>query len=63
MTEIKFLPLVLNMDKSRSIQGWPILADEEGARKIIKHVAEMSEPFGTEITYNERQHVGIVKIP
>ena len=37
----------------RSQRGTPRLAPPELGRKIIEHLAALSEPFGTEIRYED----------
>ncbi len=49
--EIRFHPIELGWRMPRSQRGTPRLAPEPLAREIIEHLAELSEPFGTEIRY------------
>ncbi len=42
-------PLVLGFGKARTHRGRPLLAGTEAAEEIIGKVADLSEPFGTEI--------------
>ena len=49
--EIRFHPIERGWKMPRSQRGTPRLAPEPLAREIIEHLAELSEPFGTEILY------------
>ena len=43
-----------------SVRGLPVRADAEMAKKIIEHVAELSQPFGTKIAFEDG--LGVVKL-
>jgi poly-gamma-glutamate synthesis protein (capsule biosynthesis protein) len=43
-------PIDLGMNRSLTQRGIPHLADPERSSSILKHLAEMSEPFGTKIS-------------
>lgn len=55
--DLKLYPLDLGQREPRSQRGTPFLADEAKARKIIEHLAELCEPFGTRIEF--RNGIGI----
>ena len=42
------------------MRGIPVMANAEMARKIIDHVAELSAPFGTLVTFKDG--IGLVKL-
>ncbi len=50
-SEIRFYPIELGWKEPRSQRGTPRIAPAELGRRIIEHLAALSEPFGTEITY------------
>jgi len=60
LKEIALFPIDLGFQKSRTIRGRPILADEALGRKIIGDLARLSEPWGTE--FEMRRGVGYVKL-
>lgn len=51
--EIRFYPIELGWKAPRSQRGTPRLAPPELGRKIIEHLAALSNPFGTEIQYED----------
>ncbi len=53
LIELKLYPVDLGQKAPRSQRGTPRLADEATGRKIIEHLAELSAPFGTEISYQD----------
>ena len=53
LAELKLYPIELNHKAPRSQRGTPRMAKGELAEKIIKHLAELSEPFGTEIEFKD----------
>ncbi|MEF8841985.1 MAG: CapA family protein [Haloarculaceae archaeon] len=55
-------PLDLGAEKPRPGRGWPHAAEDEHARRILEGLAELSEPYGTEIAVEERESgvVGVV---
>ena len=52
-SEIRFYPVELGWKQPRSQRGTPRLAPPELGRKIIAHLAELSRPLGTEISYED----------
>ena len=57
---LKLYPITLGFGKSRQARGRPTLADQESGEKIIGHLIKHSEPFGTEIHYQDG--IGIVRL-
>ena len=53
VAEIRLYPIELGWKAARSQRGTPRLAPEALGRKIIEHLAELSEPFGTRIVYED----------
>jgi poly-gamma-glutamate capsule biosynthesis protein CapA/YwtB (metallophosphatase superfamily) len=51
LINLKLYPIDLGQKEPRSQRGSPFLADEAKASKIIKHLAELSAPFGTKIDF------------
>lgn len=49
VTEIKFYPVDLGFRVPRAHQGTPRLADAELGKKILEHLAKLSEVYGTKI--------------
>ena len=60
LTELKLHPITLGFGKTRAQRGLPLLADEKLGKKIIDHMASLSEPYGTQIEF--KNGVGVVKI-
>jgi poly-gamma-glutamate synthesis protein (capsule biosynthesis protein) len=56
-------PLDLGADQPRPGRGWPHAAEDGHARRILEGLAELSEPYGTEIAVEERESgvVGVVE--
>jgi poly-gamma-glutamate synthesis protein (capsule biosynthesis protein) len=57
---LKLYPITLGFGQSRQARGRPKLADHETSKKIIDDLKKYSEPFGTEIDFQDG--VGIVRI-
>ncbi len=53
VVEIRLYPIELGWKAPRSQRGTPRIAPEALGRKIIEHLAELSAPFGTSITYQD----------
>ncbi len=53
LVDLKLYPIELNQKAHRSQRGTPRMAYGEVAEKIIKHLAELSAPFGTEIKFKD----------
>ena len=53
VVEIRLYPIELGWKAPRSQRGTPRLAPEALGRKIIEHLAALSEPFGTRIVYED----------
>jgi poly-gamma-glutamate capsule biosynthesis protein CapA/YwtB (metallophosphatase superfamily) len=51
LTELKLHPIILQSELSRPRRGTPMLADAEAGRKIIAKLSQLSEPYGTRISY------------
>ena len=45
ITQVRFHPISLGMDQPRTRRGTPVPGDEG----VLRHLAELSRPFGTEI--------------
>jgi len=43
--------------------GRPLLVDAVLGQKIISDLKRLSEPFGVNIEYNEKENVGLVIFP
>ncbi|WP_129116337.1 CapA family protein [Halegenticoccus tardaugens] len=50
---IRLYPLDLGYEEPRPRRGRPVLADERTTKQILESVAQLSEPYGTTIEYNE----------
>jgi poly-gamma-glutamate capsule biosynthesis protein CapA/YwtB (metallophosphatase superfamily) len=57
LTELKLYPIELNQKAPRSQRGTPRMVYGETAERIIKDLAEISEPFGTKIKF--KRGIGI----
>ena len=57
LTKLILMPIELNFDKSRSMNGWPRPKYDQG---ILERLAEMSAPYGTKIEIENG--LGIVKL-
>jgi poly-gamma-glutamate synthesis protein (capsule biosynthesis protein) len=51
LVNLKLYPVDLGLGKPRHQYGTPMLADKEKGQAIIERVAKLSEPYGTEISY------------
>jgi poly-gamma-glutamate capsule biosynthesis protein CapA/YwtB (metallophosphatase superfamily) len=51
VVQIRLYPIELGWKEPRSQRGTPRIAPEALGRKIIEHLADLSRPFGTEISY------------
>jgi poly-gamma-glutamate synthesis protein (capsule biosynthesis protein) len=60
LDELRLYPIELGWKKTRSQRGRPMLARGELADKIIGIMAELSEPYGTEVL--NRDGVGVVSL-
>jgi poly-gamma-glutamate synthesis protein (capsule biosynthesis protein) len=60
LVELKLYPVTLGYGKPRTVRGRPLLAKGELAESIIQQMAELSRPFGTEITF--QNGIGLVKL-
>lgn len=58
LTHLELCPIELGFGQSRYWMGTPTIRTDKG---IIERYAEMSKPFGTEITINE-DGIGVVKL-
>lgn len=58
LKEIRLLPVTLGYDTPRARRGRPMLADAELGRKIIDDLARLSEPFGTDVRFENG--VGVI---
>ena len=57
LTKLILMPIELNFDKSRSMNGWPRPKYDQG---ILERLAEMSAPYGTKIEIENG--LGVVKL-
>lgn len=53
LAELKLYPVTLGFGKPRTVRGRPQLAKGELAESILRQMAELSRPFGTEITIQD----------
>ena len=60
LAEIRIHPIELGFGKTRPQRGRPRLADRETGRRIIEKLAELSEPFGTFLSYDPDANFGVV---
>jgi poly-gamma-glutamate capsule biosynthesis protein CapA/YwtB (metallophosphatase superfamily) len=60
LAELKLYPIVLQSELSRPRRGTPVLADADAGRKIIAKLSQLSEPYGTRISYEGG--VGVVQL-
>ena len=58
LAEIVYYPVTLGHELPRSRRGRPVLATGELARDIINEIAALSEPFGTNIVWDEKTQTG-----
>ena len=55
---IQLVPIDLDLNRSRPAErGVPYPASAEAAREIAEHVAVLSAPYGTRITYDAERHI------
>ncbi len=59
ITEVQLYPITLDQALPRSRRGCPRL-QEEDAVSTLEYLAELSEPFGTQIEI--RDHVGVIRL-
>lgn len=60
LAELELYPVTLQPELSRSRRGTPVLATGDSGRKIIAKLAQLSEPYGTRITYEG--NTGVVQL-
>ena len=53
LTDLKFHPVDLHSEASRSVRGRPMMADKDMGEKIIRRLARLSDSFGTKINYQD----------
>jgi poly-gamma-glutamate synthesis protein (capsule biosynthesis protein) len=58
LAELKLYPIALGFKEPRTVRGRPLLAEGEGARKIIDDITRHSKTFGTTIEF--RDGIGVV---
>jgi poly-gamma-glutamate synthesis protein (capsule biosynthesis protein) len=61
LAQLKLYPIELNQKAHRSQRGTPRMAYGEKAEKIIKRLAELSEPFGTRIKFQDGIGLWVLK--
>jgi len=61
LTRIELYPVELGFQKPRPARGRPYLAGPERAEAIIKHLAALSEPYGTTIRWDPKGF-GVVEL-
>jgi poly-gamma-glutamate capsule biosynthesis protein CapA/YwtB (metallophosphatase superfamily) len=59
LNQVKLYPVTVKL-KPRSQSGFPMLADDKTARRIIDFLAELSAPFGTKIEFKDG--VGLIRL-
>jgi poly-gamma-glutamate synthesis protein (capsule biosynthesis protein) len=57
---LKLYPINLGFGKLRQARGRPVFADQDSSKKIVDFLKKHSEPFGTEIDFQDG--VGIVRL-
>ncbi|MFQ5704717.1 MAG: CapA family protein [Gemmatimonadales bacterium] len=62
LTEVEFHPITLGFGKPRPQRGRPLLATREDGERIVRRLAELSDPFGTAIRYVSDRNVGVVTV-
>lgn len=60
LTQIELHPIELGFDAPRPQRGRPFLAKGENAKRILDELADLSAPYGTEITIEDS--IGIVSL-
>jgi len=63
LREIKLIPVSLGFGQPRWVRGRPLLAEPILGQKIISDLKRLSEPFGVDIKYNEKENVGLIILP
>lgn len=53
LTQLKLYPVTMTRGRPWSQSGLPLLAEGELAEKIIRHLAQLSIPFGTRIEFQD----------
>lgn len=53
LTGVRLYPIELGFQLPRPVRGRPMLAEGEAGRRIIQRLAELSAPYGTEVTWHE----------
>ena len=61
LSAIELHPITLGYGKPRTVRGRPMLAKGDLAQKIIADLQRLSQPFGTEILFQDG--IGIVRLP
>ena len=61
LAEIKLLPTDLGYGRPRYQRGRAVLADKELGSKILRHLQQLSKPFGTEIAIKDG--IGTIAVP
>ena len=61
LTQLKLYPVTLRPDLSRPRRGSPELVHGDAAAQIIRHISQLSEPFGTRIEFDGQ--AGVVRLP
>ncbi|OUN00755.1 MAG: hypothetical protein BAA04_00370 [Firmicutes bacterium ZCTH02-B6] len=61
LTRLELYPVELGFQKPRPSRGRPYLAGPERAEAIIRHLAALSEPYGTTIRWDPKG-VGVVEL-
>jgi hypothetical protein len=63
LRQTKLIPISLGFGQPRWVMGRPLLIDAVLGQKIISDLKRLSEPFGVNIEYNEKENVGLVIFP
>ena len=61
LTQLKLYPVTLRPELSRPRRGTPELVHGDAAEQIIRHLSQLSEPFGTRIRFDGQ--AGVVQLP
>ncbi len=61
VSEIRLYPVDLGYGRRLTESGVPRVPSPEVARRILEHLKQMSEPFGTEISIEE--NIGFIRVP
>ncbi len=62
LNEITYHPVTLGHKRPRSRRGRPVLAQGKLAREIICEIAALSEPFDTEISWDQASETGLTNL-